>query len=86
MSIVLYIALTLTVFLVLALLLAPLVPKPSTAAKRIRDVVKSTRPDKRKMRIGERTRDLILSMADSLRSRMEECRGKELRFRSSRCS
>jgi len=70
MSLVLYIALTLTVFLVLALLLAPLLLKPSTAAKRIRDVVKSTRPDQRTVGTGERTRELILSIAGGLRSRL----------------
>ena len=70
MNLVLYIALTLTIFLVLALLLAPLVLKPSVAAKRIREAVKSNRPDQRKVRAEERTREWVLSMANSLRVRL----------------
>jgi tight adherence protein C len=47
MSLIFYIALTLTVFLVLALLLAPVILRPSPAAKRILEMVQSTRPDQR---------------------------------------
>ncbi len=64
-----YIALTLTVFLVLALLLAPVILQPSPAAKRILEMVQSTRPDRRKVGSKEQLQEAILSAARSVRAR-----------------
>jgi tight adherence protein C len=69
MSPIFYIALTLTVFLVLALLLAPVILRPSPAAKRILEMVQSTRPDQRSVGNKERVQEMILSMAKGLRAR-----------------
>jgi tight adherence protein C len=69
MSLVFYIALTLTVFLVLALLLAPIILKPSAAARRILELVQSTRVDQRKVGNKERFQETILSIAKKLRAR-----------------
>jgi tight adherence protein C len=69
MGLIFYIALTLTVFLVLALLLAPVILQPSPAAKRILEMVKSTRQDRRKVGSKEQLQEAILSVARSVRSR-----------------
>jgi tight adherence protein C len=69
MSLVFYIALTVTVFLVLALLLAPIILKPSPAARRILELVQSTRVDQRRVGNKERLQETILSMAKKLRAR-----------------
>jgi hypothetical protein len=50
-----YIALMLTLFLLLALLLAPAFLQPSPAAKRMLEMVQSTRADKRTVGARERT-------------------------------
>ena len=64
-----YPALTLTVFLVVALLLAPIILRPSPAARRIMEMVQSNRPDKRNVSRQERMQEAILSMARGLRIR-----------------
>jgi tight adherence protein C len=64
-----YIALMLTVFLLLALLLAPALLQPSPAAKRILEMVQSTRADRRTVGSRERMVEMILSMASGLRAR-----------------
>jgi tight adherence protein C len=64
-----YVGLMLTVFLVLALLIAPVVLAPSPAARRILEMVQSTRPDQRKVRPKERIKDAILSIGNGLRSK-----------------
>jgi tight adherence protein C len=64
-----YIALMLTVFLLLALLLAPALLQPSPAAKRILEMVQSTRADRRTVGSRERMVEMILSMATGLRAR-----------------
>jgi len=69
MDVVFYIALTLTVFLVLALLAAPVLLRPTPAARRIMEMVKSNRPDERNVGSQERMREAILSLARSLRVR-----------------
>jgi tight adherence protein C len=65
-----YVALMLTVFLVLALLLAPVVLAPSQAARHILELVQSTRTDKRRVGTKERVIGVILSFATGLRSRL----------------
>jgi len=68
-SLIFYIALTFTVFLVLALLVAPVILRPSRAARRILEMVQSTRPDERSIGNKERVRGTILSMAKGLQAR-----------------
>jgi tight adherence protein C len=70
MDVVFSIAVTLTVFLFLALLLAPLLLRPSPAARRIMEMVQSTRPDERRVGSKERLQRTILSMARALRIRL----------------
>ena len=69
MGLVFYAALTFTVFLVLALLLAPVILRPSPAARRIMEMVQSNRPDVRNVGTKERIQETILSMARALRVR-----------------
>src|SRR5271163_1655650 len=64
-----YVALTFTVFLVLALLLAPVILRPSPAARRIMGMVQSNRPDVRNVGTKERIQETILSMARALQVR-----------------
>jgi len=66
MDVIFYPALTLTVFLVVALLLAPIILRPSPAARRIMEMVQSNRPDKRNVSRQERMQEAILSMARGL--------------------
>jgi tight adherence protein C len=80
MGLTFYIALTLTVFLVLALLLAPVILRPSPEARRILEMVQSARPDERKISNKERVQKTILSMAKGLQARFglsENERGKQ---------
>jgi tight adherence protein C len=70
MMIVFYIAITLTIFLVLALLGAPIILKPSVAARRILEAVQSTRPDEREVGTNERIQNAILSLAKSMRHKL----------------
>src|ERR1700678_892467 len=67
MGLIFYAALTFTVFLVLALLLAPVILRPSHAARRIMEMVQSNRPDVRNVGTKERIQETILSMARALR-------------------
>ena len=69
MDLVFYIALTLTVFLIVALLLAPVILRPSPAARRMLEMVRSNRPDERNVGSKERMQETILSMARNLRVR-----------------
>jgi tight adherence protein C len=70
MSVVFLSAFGLTVFLVLALLIAPVLMRPSPAARRILEMVQSSRPDQRKVGTKERVQVKILSMANSVRIRL----------------
>jgi tight adherence protein C len=70
MNLVFYIALTVMVFLFLALLLAPVILRPSPAARRILAMVQSTRPDERNVGSKERIQGTILSVARALRARL----------------
>jgi tight adherence protein C len=67
MDLVFSIALTFTVFLVLAMLVAPVILRPSPAARRILQMVRSNRPDERNIGTQERMQEAILSMARGLR-------------------
>ena len=76
-----YIALMLTVFLLLALLLAPALLQPSPAAKRIMEMVQSTRADKRTVGTRERMVEAILSLGTQLRARFGLTADEEVKQR-----
>jgi len=76
-----YIALMLTVFLLLALLLAPALLQPSPAAKRIMEMVQSTRADKRTVGTRERMVETILSLGTQLRARFGLTADEEVKQR-----
>jgi len=69
MDLVFYMAVTLTIFLVVALLLAPVILRPSLAARRMLEMVRSNRPDERNVGSKERLQEKILSTARFLRVR-----------------
>lgn len=81
MNLIFYLALTFTVFLVLALLVAPVVLKPSAAARRILEIVQSARPDQRRIGNKERVQEMILSLAKALRTRLGLAEDKKLKQR-----
>lgn len=70
MGLTFYIALAFTVFLLVALLLAPVILRPSPAARRMMEMVQSTRPDLRSVGPKERMQRTILSMAKGLQARL----------------
>lgn len=70
MSLIFYVAVALTLFLFLALLLAPVLLRPSPAARRMLEMVKSTRPDERNIGFKETTQRATLSLANSLQNRL----------------
>ena len=70
MSLIFYIALALTVFLLVAMLLAPVILRPSPAARRMLEMAQSTRPDVRNVGTKERMQRTILSMATGLQARL----------------
>jgi tight adherence protein C len=70
MSLIFYAAVAFTIFLFLALLAAPLVLRPSPAARRILEMVKSARPDERSVGYKERAQSTILSIAKDLQGRL----------------
>ena len=69
MTLIFYFALTLTVFLILALLLAPVILRPSLAARRILGMVQSTRADQRMIGNKERWQAAMLSLSRNMRAR-----------------
>jgi tight adherence protein C len=70
MGLIFYIALAFTVFLLVALLLAPVILRPSPAARRMMEMVQSTRPDVRRVGSKERMQRTILSAAKGLQARL----------------
>jgi len=81
MMIFFYIALSLTIFLVIALLCAPLLLRPSLQARRIMEIVTSERPDKRTVRNKELAKDKVLNLARAFRSRLGLSEDEKLRQR-----
>ena len=77
MGLIFYIALALTVFLLVAMLLAPVILRPSPAARRMLEMVQSTRPDKRSVGYKERVQGTILSLAAGLQGRLGLTEGDE---------
>jgi tight adherence protein C len=70
MNIFLYIAVSFTFCCIALLLAAPLLLRPSRGARRILEVVKSTRVDERTIGRRERIENTLLDMAGKLRSRL----------------
>jgi tight adherence protein C len=70
MDLVYYFALTFTVFLVFALIFAPVILRPSQAARRMLQMVRSNRPDERRVSGKERMQEGVLSLARALRIRV----------------
>src|ERR1700728_3261191 len=81
MMIFFYIALSLTVFCVITLLCAPFLLRPSQQARRILDIVTSSRPDKRTIRGKEVFKDQLLSLARAFRARLGLSEDEKLRQR-----
>jgi tight adherence protein C len=81
MNLAFYIALMFTLFLIVALLAAPILLNPSRAARRILDMVQSSRPDRRTVGVKERAIDLILSIARVIRSRFGLAEDEKLKQR-----
>jgi tight adherence protein C len=79
MSVIFLSAFGLTVFLVLALAIAPALMRPSPAARRILEMVQSSRPDQRKVGTKERLQVKILSMANSVRIRLGLAEDEQLK-------
>jgi tight adherence protein C len=70
MNLIYYIAFALTFFLLAALLLAPVILRPSPAARRMLEMARSTRPDVRSVGYKERIQRTILSIATALQARL----------------
>ena len=70
MDLIFYIALAVTVTFVLALLLAPLLLRPARHERRILEVIKSDRPDQRKISDKERVKEQILAIARAFHARI----------------
>jgi tight adherence protein C len=70
MNLAFYAACGMTFFLVLTLLLAPVLLKPSPAAKRMLEMAQSNRPDQRNVSGKERLQEQILAIANGMRVRL----------------
>jgi len=70
MDLIFYIALAVTVAFVIALLVAPLFLRPSRHERRVLDVIKSDRPDQRKISDKERAKEGILAIARAFHARI----------------
>jgi tight adherence protein C len=65
-----FFAIAFTGFCVIALAVLPFVLKPSAEAARMMEVVTSTRPDQRTVRVKEQTQERLLSVARDVRARL----------------
>jgi tight adherence protein C len=81
MDVVLYLAITFTIFLAIALLSAPVVLRPSPEAQRILEVVTSNRTDRRTIRGKEVITDGILRAGRELRARLGLAENVQLKKR-----
>lgn len=81
MALLFYIALLITVFLAVALVLAPWLLRPSAEAKRLLDVVTSKRPDRRTIRSKEIMMEKVLALARAFRARLGLSEDERLRQR-----
>ncbi len=81
MALLFYIALLITVFLAVALVLAPWLLRPSDEARRLLDVVTSKRPDRRTIRSKEIVMERVLQLARAFRARLGLSEDEKLRQR-----
>jgi tight adherence protein C len=81
MQILFFGAIAFTIFCTIALLLAPILLRPSPEAKRILDLVKSNRPDERTIRGKEHFQEGLLQMARDLRARLGIAENPKLQAR-----
>jgi tight adherence protein C len=81
MDIVLYLAITFTIFLAIALLSAPVLLKPSPEAQRILDVVTSNRTDRRTISGKEVVTDRVLKLGRDLRATLGLAENTKLKRR-----
>ncbi|HKR27656.1 MAG TPA: type II secretion system F family protein [Acidobacteriaceae bacterium] len=81
MNTLLFFAIALCVFCIVTLIGAPWFFKPSEEARRILDIVKSERPDKRTVRAKEIAREKLLDLARAFRSRLGLQQDEKLRQR-----
>jgi tight adherence protein C len=81
MALLFYIALLFTVFLAVALVLAPWLLRPSEEARRLLDVVTSKRPDRRTIRSKEIMMERVLHVARAFRARLGLSEDEKLRQR-----
>ncbi|SNS47295.1 tight adherence protein C [Granulicella rosea] len=76
-----YLAIAVTTFSAIALLMAPMLLRPSPEAQRILDVVSSSRPDRRTVTEKEQVQERVLSMARDFRSRLGLAENPKLKAR-----
>jgi tight adherence protein C len=70
MTLIMYVALTFTIFCIVALLMAPILLRDSPETQRVIEVVKTNRLDERKAVGGDQLRDQILAAAHALRVKL----------------
>jgi tight adherence protein C len=76
-----FICIGFTAFCMAALLLVPVLVKPSPEAQRIMDVVTSARPDERMVRNKEKATEMLLEMARNLRAKLGLTENRKLKSR-----
>lgn len=81
MNLIFFIALTLCIFCITTLIGAPWFFRPSMEARRILDIVKSERPDKRHVGAKEVAREKLLDVARAFRARLGLQQDEKLRQR-----
>ena len=81
MQMILYIAIAVMAFSVLALLAAPMVLRPTPEAERMLSLVQSKRPDTRRVRNKEHVQEGLLKVAGGLRARLGLAENKKLKER-----
>jgi tight adherence protein C len=81
MQLLFFVAVAFTGFCVLALAVLPFVLKPSTQAARMMELVTSTRPDKRTVRVKEQTQEKLLAIARDVRARLGLGENTKLKIR-----
>ncbi|WP_348269129.1 type II secretion system F family protein [Edaphobacter paludis] len=81
MDLIFYIALSLTFFCVIALLVAPILLRPSRGARHILEIVQSNRPDERKIGTKERAQEKVLLVARAFRARVGMAEDEKLKQR-----
>lgn len=81
MPLLFYFAIGVTVFSAVALLLSPLMLKPSAEAQRVLEVVASARVDRRVLGVRERLRNMVAAFARSFRQRFNVAANSKIELR-----